>query len=248
MKKILVAGIVAAAFFGAPAIAADMPVKAPYTAPMFNWTGFYVGGTAGYVWNGDPAFTDPAAGLSGPSVKIRGGIFGGELGYNWQVGNFVYGIETDLQNGPSGRLPQGTSGGVTAAIGCGSGPCRVDTSYFGTVRGRLGVANNQSLFYATGGWAYGHTKAGVDNSFNSINEASSHADGWTAGAGIEYAFSPTMSMKVEYLHVDFGRAHANVAPTSGGPLFADPVKFDLVRAGLNWKFGDWGKGPVSAKY
>jgi outer membrane immunogenic protein len=242
MKKILLASVAAVAFC-APAFAADMPVKAPpMAAPIFNWTGFYVGATAGYAWGGDSELTSPNAGLSGPAVKTGGGIFGGELGYNWQAGNIVYGLETDLQNGPNGTDPVGTHGG---AANCGTGVCRVDTSYYGTVRGRLGVANNQWLLYGTGGWAYGHTKAGIDNS---VSEASGDVNGWVAGAGVEYAFSPTMSMKFEYQHVDFGRVHAGLAPGSFNPFFADPVKFDLIRIGLNWKFGNWGKSPVVAKY
>jgi outer membrane immunogenic protein len=167
VKKLLVASIAAAAFLSAPAFAEPPP------SGMLNWSGFYVGATGGYAW-GNPSFQDFNG--SGPNVKISGGIFGGELGYNWQAGNIVYGFEADFQNGPKGHDRIGTPGGATF---CGSGICRVDTAYFGTVRGRLGYAMNQWLAYGTGGWAFARTTSGVDHS---AQEGASTEGGWVAVA------------------------------------------------------------------
>lgn len=234
MKKFLLAGIAAAAFLSAPAFAADMPVKGPVykaaPAPLFNWTGFYVGATAGYAW-GDPELKDSEG--RHLTVRVEDGTFGGVAGYNFQAGNIVYGIEADLQNGPNGSR-RGVSNLVGAfAIACGSGPCSIDNEYFGTVRARLGVAANQWLVFGTGGWAYGRVKAGIKNS---TNQGSDDASGWAAGGGVEYAFAPNWTFKIEYLHVDLGKTDAGVPPVVGTDFFADN-KFDVVRAGLNFKFG-----------
>ncbi len=199
MKKFVISslGLVA---FAAPAFAADMPVKAPMApvAVPYNWTGLYIGLTAGYGWGRYTQFADPLG--DGPRVDPKGFVGGGTIGYNWQMSNWLLGVEADFQNGPRGSDPVGTASPVFT---CGTGPCRVDVDWFGTVRGRLGITSAQWLFYATGGLAYGRFDGGIDNS---VATGSSTKVGWTAGGGIEYAFAPAWSVKGEYLHVDLGRA------------------------------------------
>jgi outer membrane immunogenic protein len=243
LRRLFAAGIVAAAFCGAPALAADMPVKAA-PVPMFNWTGLYVGGTAGYAWGSYTGFGVGVGGASGngPAVDSKGFVGGATLGYNWQVNNWLFGFETDFSNGPRGSAAQGTVGPL---FNCGTGKCVADVNYFGTARARLGVTSNQWLLYATGGLAYGRFHGGIENS---VFMGDSTRTGWTAGAGVEYTYNPQWSTKIEYLHVDLGDAKFGV--TGAGLPYHARGDFDVVRFGLNYKFGGdpWGKAPVSAKY
>lgn len=238
MKKLVLSTAAISVLAISAGFAADLPMKAPPqpAAPIFNWSGFYIGGTAGGAW-GDPKLEESSGRTM--TVSVDGGVFGGEAGYNWQAGNFVYGIEADIQNGPKGTNPLGTTSSVVggAAFVCGGGKCRIDTSYFGTVRGRLGIANNQWLLYGTGGWAYGSTKEGLGNG---IDNGTDHPSGWAAGGGVEYALSPNWSLKIEYLHIDLGKANAGPAPFGAAFSFNAVDRFDVVRAGLNWKFGSFG--------
>ena len=239
MKKILL-GTVALAALGlaAPAIAADLPAKAPiYTkapvlATIYNWTGFYVGVDAGYGWG---RYTQFGAG-DGPGVNPSGFVFGGHVGYNYQMNNIVLGVEADISTGPRGSVPAGTAGPVYSCV---TGPCIVNIDWFGTVRGRVGFAANNLLFYGTGGLAYGHAAGGIDNS---TYMGGSTKTGWTAGAGVEYGISPNFSVRAEYLHVDLGRLDFGL--TGALVQYSARGSFDIVRAGLTYRFG----GPVVAKY
>ena len=239
MKKILVAGIAAAAFCGAPALAADMPVKAPYAAPVFNWTGFYVGGNGGYGWND----RDPSVGIINnlgatagpfPGVSAHGGFGGAQLGYNWQASSWVVGWEADIQAAD-------ISASSTSTVGANNLFQKKSVDYFGTVRGRLGYAFGQLLVYGTGGFAYG----GVHNQdiVNGVANANSSQTktGYAAGGGFEWALNQVWSAKLEYQHIDLGHTtglSAPVIPPNGVTIFVSPLnnRFDTVRIGLNYKF------------
>jgi len=215
-KRLLLSGIAFAAFaIAAPAFAADMPSRGPvYKAapsPLFNWTGFYLGGHAGYGWS-DSENLDP-----------KGWFGGGQIGYNWQYApNWVFGLEGDISGSD---IKAG--GGVTPLVAS-------KTNYFGTGRARLGYTVDRVMVYGTGGVAWAHNKA---------NDAAFLDDrthiGWTAGAGIEYAFAPNWSTKLEWLYADYGsKTYALTTPT----------RVDLtdnsVKLGLNYRFG----GPVYSRY
>jgi outer membrane immunogenic protein len=232
MKKLLVAGITAAAFCGAPALAADMPTKAPSTfAPVYNWSGPYVGIVGGGGWGTSDQFVPGTADTSG-RFNISGGLVGATLGYNWQKnGPFVLGVEGDF----SWANIRGSTAGTL-----------LEPDFFatalhtlGTIRGRLGYATGQFMPYVTGGYAFGDLHRGFNTAF-----AGATASGWTLGAGIEALLSPNWSAKVEYLYVDLGKTNV---PITGFPTNVD-FQTHVFRVGLNYKFGDWGKGPVSAKY
>ena len=228
MKRILLAATAAFAFAAAqPAIAADAPVykgPAPVAAVLFNWTGFYIGATAGYGWG----TTNQSDGfVSSPTFKWDGALVGGTIGWNWQAPGsaIVFGIEGDISwAGIKGSLP--TSG----AWGCGGPTCHNEVQSLATIRGRLGVAMDRVLVFATGGWAYGKVYA----DFNSCAGAcvANTNSGWTAGAGFEWAFAQNVSMKVEYLYVDLGSFVATVPGGTTGLV----AKFNLVRVGANWRF------------
>jgi outer membrane immunogenic protein len=249
MKKILLASIAAAAFCGAPAIAADMPVKAPVykasPAPMFSWTGFYVGAQIGYGWLDDRQHLQSPTFSLNIEDRPHGIVGGGHAGYNWQVGQSVFGIEADLEgSGIKSTFPIGAPFVAT------TGTERLNSQ--ASIRARLGYAVDRVLFYATGGAAFAHfrdtysTPAGA-GFFDSV---SSTRTGWTIGGGVEVAAAGPWSSRIEYRYIDFG-THTNNLPNFLVPpgFSRDRVTEQQVLLGLSYRFGDpWGKGPVVAKY
>ena len=221
MTKLIRNGIAVAALLVAPmaALAADLPqpsYKAPaYSAPSYaNWTGFYVGLNGGYGF-GTSDWDAPAASLS-----PKGALFGATLGYNFQTGVWVWGVEGDFDVST-----------MKDSIACGgAGACETKNSWLGTARARLGYAGwNNWLPYITGGVAGGEIKA--DDAFGS---ASKTKIGYAFGGGVEYAMWTNWSVKLEYLYVDLGSFDCGV---SCGAI-SDSVSFksNLVRAGLNYRF------------
>jgi len=241
----------------APAMAADLPRKAPASPPVpvaqpVSWTGFYVGVHAGYSWgrwDGDLTF-DPGTGpieVFDPShrkIDANGWLAGGQIGFNYQVNSFVFGLEADASwtnlkgNGSFNTIP----GDVNWAV-----ENRLD--WFGTVRGRAGFAVNNFLFYGTGGLAFGQTKSNlvVTNIIPCcLVTATASADenhiGWSAGGGVEWMYSRNWSVKAEYLYVDLGSADYRFVGTTfiGTPHTTDSFPADLtfhtVRVGVNYRF------------
>lgn len=246
MKKTLLAGVALAILSAASASAADLPraVKAPmpapvsYAQPIALWTGGYIGVAGGYAFN-DRLGTSTTAGGLLPAASFaaglhpEGGFFGGQVGYNWQVPNsmFVLGIEGDMfLSDISDSRTISNFGPV--AIGASS---KLDK--FGTVRGRVGVAVDQALFYATGGLAVGYNIASLDvAAFGTgarVFDSQTHV-GWTVGGGVEYAVTRNWSAKVEYRYMDLESKTYNFVP---GVLSVDvKPSFHTVSAGINYKF------------
>jgi outer membrane immunogenic protein len=207
-----------------------------------NWTGFYLGGNFGSgTARNRSTLTDLGAGTTDRFNLAPDGINGGvQAGYNWQAGNWVYGLETDIQ--ASAQEDNKT------CIGCVPGASLDFNSklpWFGTVRGRLGYSVGPSLFYATGGFAYG----GVKTDINTVSLSDTRT-GWTVGAGIETPFTllglfgPNWTSKTEYLYVDLGR-DTNALVLNGIPrTFSTNVQEHIFRTGLNYHFNT----PVIAKY
>jgi outer membrane immunogenic protein len=207
-----------------------------------NWTGFYLGGNFGSgTARNRSTLTDLGAGTTARFNLAPDGINGGvQAGYNWQAGNWVYGLETDIQ--ASAQEDNKT------CIGCVPGASLDFNSklpWFGTVRGRLGYSVGPSLFYATGGFAYG----GVKTDINTVSLSDTRT-GWTVGAGIETPFTllglfgPNWTSKTEYLYVDLGR-DTNALVLNGIPrTFSTNVQEHIFRTGLNYHFNT----PVIAKY
>ena len=155
MKKFLLAGAALIALGVSAASAADiqrrqvMPEKAPmYVAPPYNWTGFYVGINAGGGW-GRSDFSVPFA---SDSFNTSGGLVGGTLGYNWQMGRAIFGLEGDVDW--SNIRGSSICGGITS--------CETRNDWLGTVRGRLGYAFDRFMPYVTGGLAVGNIKTSID--------------------------------------------------------------------------------------
>ena len=198
------------------ASAADLPMRSappvPFVAaaPIFTWTGFYVGVNAGYGWSDDDFDAVDFA-----DDEDDGGFIGGaQVGYNYQIGSFVVGLEGDIQYADFGREGvfnfEDEDGDILEG--------ELESSdWFGTVRARAGVAFGQALIYATGGFAF-----------------ADDATGWTAGGGLEYAFTNNLSAKIKGLYVSLDAD--NDFDIDG---FDNDVDFGVVRAGLNFRFGTY---------
>jgi len=254
-RRLLLSAAALPALVAGPVMAADMPVKAPPApAPAaFSWTGFYVGLNGGGAWANNstncaftPGIGTPCEGIGFPSLKSSGGLFGAEAGANWQYQNLVVGAAVDwsaLDLHGSSYFPS-VDAGKSNQIGS-----RYD--WLGTARGRLGYAAGQSLFYGTGGVAFGRVH---DTYFNEINTSSSGyfstvgtRTGWTAGAGWEYALAQNWTVKLEYLHVDLGNSKLDISAAAttaniqagnppGSAILRFNNAFDIVRAGVNFKW------------
>ena len=278
--RVLLGTIAALAVGTASAVAADLPVRkapAPVVAPVWSWNGFYIGINGGYSWGRagrDITFFNPVTGAaiippvgsgSTSDANLDGGVFGGQIGYNWQTANWVFGIETDAQW--SGQ--RGTASAVCGATPVIGGPClpgftavpagiigtvanvEQKLEWFGTFRGRAGFAVMPSLLlYATGGAAYGSIKtnlglAGFTPNGTPVAIAGSSSDtrlGWTVGGGIEGKFAPNWSAKVEYLYMDLGSVSSTaVFPTAAGvpPIgvsLNSRITDNIIRGGINYHF------------
>jgi len=210
MKKFLLSGVALAVIVATPALAADMatrgPVyKAPAAAPLFNWTGFYIGAHGGYGW-GDASGFD-----------TTGWFGGGQLGVNYQFApNWVWGVEADL----SGSSIDDSVAGQA-----------FKTDMLGTARLRLGYTVDRVMFYGTGGLAWAHSKA----TLAPLSDKSSNV-GWALGAGIEYAFAPNWTAKIEYIHADYGNDDYNISV----PASRIDLKTDTVKVGVNYLFNTGG--------
>jgi len=231
----------AAIGFASIASAADMPVKAPM-APVYatyNWTGWYVGLQGGAAW-GRAEQTD-AAGFTSGRYNTRGGLVGGTLGYNWQTGPVVFGLETDL----SWASIKGSTSGTDPASGntCGGSPPNCDSKIttLGTVRGRLGYAWQNLLPYVTGGLAYAnvHGSEGDVAANGAFGSGSKWVAGWTVGGGLEGIIAPNWTAKLEYLYVNLG-SRAGFTDTNGGVLVAQSLRetAQVVRVGINYRFAN----------
>jgi outer membrane immunogenic protein len=279
---------------GLSAEAADIPLKAvrPIVPAAFSWTGFYIGANVGAVHGRSSADTDfgplfPPFAVLPPNVPVftvipgqlaalSGGsnntavIGGGQIGYNWQVNQFVLGVEAD----GSGTGLRGFGASASRTFGPPILPVAVTQTvtldyghidWMASFRGRLGFAADRALFYVTGGAAV----AGIDGTtvtvvngpgiglpagtFTSSGGGSTTRWGWTVGGGIEWAFTNNWSVAGEYRHSDFGTISTAITIPSGlaaGPVFATGTSnarltVDQATFRLNYRFD---AGPVVARY
>ncbi len=197
----------------------DGPAPVAYARP-FSWTGLYVGAQVGYGWGNTTAESGPLAGFNQTyDYNSTGALGGGHIGYNWQNQNLVFGIETDIE-------ASGIGGGGRGSLGF---QHDTDINWVGSTRGRLGIAYDRTLFYATAGWAYGDVK--IDKGFGSYSDIRS---GWTAGAGVEHAYSDRMTLRLEYRYTDLGTTNASSAALNS--IDKSDVDFHAIRAGVSFKF------------
>ena len=242
MTKNIIIGAIAALVLAPTAVsAADLPMKAPpIPIAIYDWTGFYIGVSGGGSL-GTTTHIDAATGLGDTlGYNLRGGMVGGTLGYNWQVSSFVFGFEGDASwVGEYGsHLDDG-------AVGNPAFTSSTKETWVATARARAGYAVNNLLFFGTGGYAAAGVQAGIkDSGTNAVlASATSTRSGWTAGGGLEWGFAPNWSAKFEYLYMKFDSAAFNTV-AGEGPRSSVPLDDNVVRAGINYRFG----GPVVARY
>jgi outer membrane immunogenic protein len=274
-RTLLAAAAIATAIVAQPASAADLPARVytkapPIVDPIYNWTGFYIGGNVGYSWGrsrDDSSLANGAGTVlfrSSDRSNLDGVVGGGQIGYNWQAQNWLWGLEADIQGTgergsraficPIGICTPATGGIAAIAVPGPAVAVSLDQKleWFGTVRGRVGVlATPKVLFYATGGLAYGEVKSGETIGALTAFSNSATKTGYTAGAGIEGAIGGNWTAKLEYLYVDLGRVSGSFVTTipalGGGFLasnYSSRITDNVLRVGLNYRFD----GPVVAKY
>lgn len=259
MKRTLLASA-AALMLAAPALAADLPSRqaapAPFVAPpMFTWTGFYAGVNAGWAQNQtditNRGFSNTGGAGAYPSFSTgnRNSFVGGfQAGYNQQFGNFVAGVEADI-NWLGNRRGSGVAGvtGLGANVTAASASSRLD--WLGTVRARAGVAFDRVLIYGTAGLAFGAPDNRLTISNATIVTHTGVKDetkvGWTIGGGLEYAILDNVTLRGEYLYYDLGRSNVTALPTAAGTAAglggtSNTARFNndghIARIGLNYRF------------
>ena len=234
MKKLLLASAALAALTSA-SMAADLPSRkmapvAPVYVPAFTWTGFYVGLQGGYAWGRSTGTISTATGIpvATYSYNPKGGVFGGHIGYNYQISpNFVAGLEGDVE---WSGLKQSITNPVVGLTH------RTAIDWQGSIRGRLGVAFDRALIYATGGVAFADVKHSVSTFPGGVGlvSGSSTRIGWTLGGGVEYAVTNNVTIRGEYRYTDFGRK--SVANLVTNTADRNKLTTHTVRAGVSYKF------------
>ena len=256
-----------------PALAADMPAKAPVyktaPAPMFNWTGVYVGGQIGYGWSDSHWLSNHFDGI-GPCVgggfiipcdpvdqNSKGFVGGGQVGARWQTGSWVFGIE--------GTLAGSHLNASSLAVSFPSVIYDTNVRYIYTGTAQVGYALDRSLLYVKGGYAGARLFLNSTTSGGAtVGPVNVNANGWTIGAGFEYSFLPNWSLGAEYDYIHLQAGDVSTCTTSSGGAMngfdcptptPGPLRYTNIRDNisevvvrLNYRFGYWGKGPVSANY
>jgi outer membrane immunogenic protein len=214
--------------------AADLPparvpaAVAPvvYAPPVYNWSGFYVGGNLGAGF-ASSSWSDPFTGANNTFSK-DGFIGGGQIGANWQINVLVLGIEGDFDwTGLKGSGHDSLANTINT-----------DTQWTSTVTGRIGAAFDRLLVYGKGGVAFAHDNDSLNDTSGNTASTSLTRTGWTAGAGLEYAFAPNWTAKIEYDYLGFGNQTLNL-PTPALPTYSTNASLNVqeVKAGINFKFG-----------
>lgn len=206
LKAALAASVLAVNVGGSPAAAADFR-RGPgyYTAPAplsaYSWTGPYLGANIGYQWGS----------ITNHNPTEPNGVMGGfQAGYNWQAGQFVFGAETDIQlSGAEDRFAA----------------WKFSNPWFGTLRGRVGYAMNNVLFFGTGGLAYGNVEADLFG----MSMSKTHM-GWTVGGGLEVALTNNWTAKAEYLFVNLNDESYFLPGHKFG------LESNVLRLGVNYRF------------
>jgi outer membrane immunogenic protein len=224
--------------FGGSGAAATLPM------PVNNWAGFYLGGNVGYALGRDPSILNvPGVASESYDLSPRGLSGGGLVGYNWQFGRWVAGVEADIQGVDEGGRAAiaclATCGAVNGAL------IEQEMPWFGTVRGRLGVSAGPALFYATGGYAYGRVNDSITEatgptitgfSFNHDNS------GWAIGGGIDNTFDlfgwfgPNWLTRTEYLYVDLGKMTDTFTNGGATQTLTSGSHTHIFRSALIYKF------------
>ena len=236
----------------APTIAADLAArpytKAPALAAVYDWTGFYFGVNAG-VGLGRDRFQHDFLGVGSVYsfyVSPQGGFGGGQVGYNWQTGSalgpIVFGVEADIQG--AGLSDDRTT--FNEAVVLRNYSQKLD--WFGTARGRVGIANGPVLSYVTAGFAYANVKTNANASFGGVTNTFANErtqGGWVVGSGVEAALGGNWTGKIEYLYLNLGNK-SDIATLAAATPINTELRENIFRVGLNYRIGGRAYAPVVA--
>jgi outer membrane immunogenic protein len=257
--KLLLVSTVTLAIVSGPALAADMDVKAPIAPPpAFSWTGLYLGGEGGGGW-GRESYTDnstalgfpPGALVFAPGTAVRqsprGGIFGGVLGFRYQAGQFVFGVEgtaawADLTStSMTAFTPTGFGGTLAGTLAPTPATDSFKVRSLYTATGQVGWAFDQALLYAKGGWAGGSVDTSITIPATGGFASQRQSDGgWTAGVGVDYAAWRNLVLGVEYDHFDLAYGAFSTAGIFGNAytvMNPSHLTIEQVVGRLTYKFG-----------
>jgi outer membrane immunogenic protein len=250
MKRFLLASVGSIALLGmaAPALAADMAVKAPPPAPLpviYNWSGFYIGGNGGWGQSRNCVdFLGTGFDFADGCRERSGGVVGGQFGYRWQASQWVFGVEAqgdwaDLSNTRVSIINPLFS-------------TRTKTDAIGLFTGQIGYAWNASLFYVKGGAAVTDNRFSILSTLGGGELAAASATRWggTVGVGWEYGFAPNWSAGIEYDHLFMGNSNNSFSVAAIPAAFLNnhiSQDVDMVTLRVNYRF-NWGKSPVVANY
>ena len=251
LKKYLLASALVG-LGSAPTLAADIAArpytKAPALAAVYDWTGFYIGVNAG-VGIGRDRIQHDWIGTGTPYsfyTSPQGGFGGGQIGYNWQTGSvlgpIVFGVEADIQGaGLSDDRTNFSILGTNTAY-------RQKLDWFGTARGRVGIANGPVLSYVTAGYAVGNVKTDATQSvlaFTSRFSTDRTQSGWVVGSGVEAALGGNWTGKIEYLYLNLGNKTDLSALFLANPINTE-IRENVFRVGLNYRIGGTAYAPMAA--
>lgn len=253
-------------------LAARPYTKAPVMVAVYDWTGFYIGGNAGYSWGRSRTdyniynnTSNALLATGASSFDMDGWVAGGQIGYNWQTQNTVWGFEADIQGtGQKGNAAYLCAGIICSAFNTAINPANSPSNltfeqkleWFSTIRARAGYTFTPTVLgYVTGGLAIGSVKTnGVLTGFNGVVPSSlvfgdsNVRAGWTVGLGLEASLGGNWTGKIEYLYMDLGKvSNSGILLLNAPPLRIDSqsrITDNILRVGVNYRFG----GPVVAKY
>jgi outer membrane immunogenic protein len=253
--KFYAAAMVGASIFSLQAAsAADLAArpytKAPvYAAPIYDWSGFYIGAHVGYAWGTEHDNLSQIIGALADNYDVNGVIGGGHAGYNWQMGQALFGIEADV-DGSGVRGSQPFDYFSSTRVYESRGTLSMKSDWQSSVRARLGFVQNDWMFYVAGGVAFANASATLDIArlnvtacegvciFSNALSSDSHVlTGWTVGGGVEHIFAPHWIGRVDVRYTDFGSQTFNFVSNDRLPV-PTSIHFDQVSAtaGISYKF------------
>ena len=241
MRHLVVALLAATTLGVGAAAASDLPTRrapAPMYSPIqvYNWTGFYVGGHIGGAWS-NTSLSDPTGNNFAPVGSTIGdngsGFLGGaQIGYNYQTGPVVFGIQGDWSwTGINNSVLDPFDNTTTF---------RDKADWLATVTGRIGYAWNNVLWYGKGGGAWVHNKYSATDAFGLNATGSDTRGGWTLGTGLEYGFTPNWTTFIEYDYIGLGTHTITLTdPANGSGQAGIRQNIQIVKGGINYKFGSY---------